>query len=158
MEIKINIKGPSLLAAAFEKLPFDTHNKMRLAMLRGMRDIQETARTQHRFTSRTATLERAVETKIVSDSPLVGSAYINEVMAPYGKYIHKGTKAHFIRPRTRKALRFVGAGGKFFFSKGHMVRGIEADPFLLNAAKKNETSLNAIFDKAVSEAIKGAGL
>ena len=158
MEIKINIRGPSLLAAAFEKLPFDTHNKMRLAMLRGMRDIQETARTQHRFTSRTATLERAVETKIVSDSPLVGSVYINEAMAPYGKYIHEGTKAHFIRPRTRKALRFVGAGGRFFFSKGHMVRGIKADPFLLNAAVKNEASINALFDRAVYTAIKEAGL
>lgn len=41
----------------------------------------------------------------------------------YSIFLEKGTSPHFIFPSTKKALRWKG-GGKWFFSKGHMVRGI----------------------------------
>lgn len=47
-------------------------------------------------------------------------------------YQHRGTKAHFIRPKKKKALSWVanpGIHGKRFFSKGHRVSGIKASNF-----------------------------
>ncbi|KKM21467.1 hypothetical protein LCGC14_1635170 [marine sediment metagenome] len=56
----------------------------------------------------------------------------------YGKFLEFGTTAHFVAPKTKKALRWEeGRKGrlaarkspkdaKIRFSKGHMVRGIQA--------------------------------
>lgn len=52
-----------------------------------MPKIQEYARAQHRFITRTGRLERSI-TQDVKD--LIGDLYINDLVAPYGKYVHEG--------------------------------------------------------------------
>lgn len=47
----------------------------------------------------------------------------------YALFIHNGTKAH--GPRRAKMLRWEGKGGQIIWAK--RVRGIKANPFLLNA-------------------------
>ncbi len=54
----------------------------------------------------------------------------------YPAFIIYGTKAHIIKPKRKKALRWVGKGGKFAYSKGHMVSGIKANNFILKAGEK----------------------
>jgi len=44
------------------------------------------------------------------------------------KWLHYGTKRHFVAPKSAKALHWVSRG-KSFFSKGHWVSGIIASDF-----------------------------
>jgi hypothetical protein len=158
MELKTNIRDPAGLAQAFERLLFSVVNQYRLALKKSMRNIQETAREDHKFISRTANLERAVDTQVVSEWPPIGEVFLDLTKAPYGLWVHGGSKDHFIRPLRRKALRWVGSDGRFWFSKGHMVSGIKKDEFIYNAAEKDRAYVNAIFDQATTAAIKEAGL
>jgi hypothetical protein len=68
--------------------------------------------------------------------------------ASYALYVHEGTKAHDIRPKNRKALRFpadggsstlggrVRSGGKVRFAKRVRHPGTKANPFMLRGAQK----------------------
>ena len=56
-----------------------------------------------------------------------------------------GTRSHFIRPVKKKALSW-SSGGKRFFSKGHMVKGIKATNFF-RIYDSTITKTNAIIDK-----------
>lgn len=68
--------------------------------------------------------------------------------ASYALYVHEGTRAHDIRPRTKKALRFpadsasatlsgrVRSGGRVRFAKRVRHLGTKANPFMLRGARK----------------------
>jgi len=62
----------------------------------------------------------------------------------YYKFFETGTPAHFVRPRSAKALRWFAGGAQF--SAGHEVSGVAARPFLRPAIDEHE-----------GEAIKAAG-
>ena len=73
--------------------------------------------------------------------------------APHAKYILWGTPDHDIAPKNKKALRWVGPGGAYFFSKGHKVKGIKADQYLLRAADDASAAFRSIVDKSFKESI-----
>jgi len=52
-------------------------------------NVQSTARSSHRFNSRTGNLERSIQVSMDSTG---GSVYVSEGSAPYGKYVHNGHK------------------------------------------------------------------
>ena len=52
--------------------------------------------------------------------------------APHAKFVHFGSRAHDIRPRNRKFLRWV-ENSAFVFSKKAHHPGYKGDPFLYNA-------------------------
>lgn len=54
---------------------------------------------------------------------------------PLDEYFEEGTKRHFIKPRLRKALRWVQDGIKYF-SKGHYISGIQARHVFSEGFKK----------------------
>jgi hypothetical protein len=54
---------------------------------------------------------------------------------PLDLWFEEGTKRHFVKPVTKKALSWV-LGGIRFFSKGHFVSGIEAKYIFKNGVKK----------------------
>lgn len=56
-------------------------------------------------------------------------------VAPYALFVHWGTRAHLIKPRRKKALRWP-AGGAFAFAKGVKHPGTKADPWLVRAARQ----------------------
>lgn len=68
--------------------------------------------------------------------------------ASYALFVHEGTRAHDIRPRKAKALRFpadsgsatlsgrVRRGGKVRFAKRVRHPGTKANPFMLRGARK----------------------
>ena len=64
-------------------------------------------------------------------------------IAPYAKWLHEGTKTRKVKPKRRKALRWA-VGGKFFFSQGHMIKGIKADRWLNRTALRAENQLARI--------------
>lgn len=55
--------------------------------------------------------------------------------AKHAKFLAFGTKSHMIRPVKAKALSW-NVGGTQFFSKGHKVKGIKANPWLKKSVIK----------------------
>lgn len=173
MEIKLNITGSDRLQLALAKVPEAVNRRLRLGMQAATRDIAEYARTHHRFISRTGALEQSITETVASEAGVVyGLVELNPAGTrtasgqSYGAYQHDGTDEggtgrHFIAPRFRKALRWVGADGNFRFSKkGVWVRGIKPDPFIHNAgeALSRNGLLQAIFDRQIEQALKEAGV
>ena len=87
--------------------------------------VQAEAKRQHRYTRRTGKLERAVKVERAQDG---GSVYLDDGAAPYGKYIHNGT------------------------------RYIDSDPFLTDAYDRKERDLDRSVSRSVDHAIQQAGL
>ena len=63
------------------------------------------------------------------DDRLVGNTASSPLGFPYPLAIENGSVAHWVAPVTFSALHWV-QDGKDMFSKGHMVSGIKADPFV----------------------------
>lgn len=79
--------------------------------------VQNEAQQKHDFITRTAQLERAVDTKFSFDNGNnIGVVYIDNQVAPYGIFVHQGTKPHTIKPKTKRALRWVPMAGNSFSS------------------------------------------
>lgn len=81
----------------------------------------------------TGRLKGAIRKRVTA--PGKGEVYIdgkrnNEV----ARYNHDGTEAHFVAPVKAKALHWV-AGGKDYYSKGHMVSGIIGTEFFSPSPK-----------------------
>lgn len=122
------------LIDAFRVIPDKTAEGVRLCLKKGARDIREHAVKHHRFKSRTAKLERAIKSD-VDDAAMVGRVFIDDKAAPYGKFVHEGTRSHPIQPRKRKMLRWAISGGGFAFAKHVMHPGATPDQFLYQAAE-----------------------
>lgn len=121
------------------------------AMERSVSKLHNYATTHHRFISRTGTLERAVQSE-VTDGGFRGVVSLNEGVADYGPCVHEGSRAHVIRPRNKRVLRWPGKGG-FVFSKISHHPGYKGDPFLYDALDDNSAEIDKIFDEEIENAV-----
>lgn len=121
------------------------------AMERSVSKLHNYATTHHRFVSRTGTLERAVQSE-VTDGGFRGMVSLNEGVAGYGPCVHEGSRAHVIRPRNKRVLRWPGKGG-FVFSKISHHPGYKGDPFLYDALDDNSAEIDKIFDEEIENAV-----
>ena len=81
---------------------------------------------------------------------LVGNTASSVDGFPYPLAIEQGTKAHWIQPVTFYSLHWV-EGGQDRFSKGHMVSGIKADPFVDYSINMTESSAEGIVNQYINE-------
>lgn len=151
MKIKIKIDTDKLVRS-FEKAPDETREKLRQAVKTTARDIKARASAEHRYTSRSGTLER--EGTAYRADGLRAEIYLDEKAVPYGRYLHEGTKAHVIEPRNKQSLRWTQGSG-FTFSKRARVSGIRPDPFLYNAAEKEAPAFERRLAAALDEVLEG---
>lgn len=70
--------------------------------------------------------------------------------APQAFFVNAGTKAHVIRPKGKKALRWAG-GGKFFFAKKVNHPGYRGDAYIIRAADESLRQFASIVDRALQE-------
>ncbi len=68
----------------------------------------------------------------------------------YALFVEKGTKPHIIKPKKKKALRWVGGSG-FIFAKEVHHPGYKGDPFLRRSADNTFKNLNKLFNKAIGD-------
>ena len=72
---------------------------------------------------------------------------------PY-TYLDRGTPRHMVRPKHKKALHWgkpgQGPGGKGFFSKGHMVKGIHARQWTRHLKNRWDKKLAPEFEKLIA--------
>lgn len=123
--------------------------RLRQAIRASAREVQEEAQRTHRFTSRTGQLERAIDVRMIGDK--TAEVYIDNNAAPYGPFVHEGTRAHEIFPKGKQVLRWVSNGGNgFVFAKRVFHRGTKPDQFLYEALDNSREAVHDIFSKAVN--------
>jgi hypothetical protein len=71
--------------------------------------------------------------------------------APHAQFVIHGTRAHVIRPKDKKALRWV-VGNRFVFAKFVNHPGYRGDDYLERAADDAVRQFTAIVDRATKEA------
>ena len=163
MEIRITFERTDEVIAAFRRAPGIMADHLRLATKISLRDLAESARSNHRFTSRSGDLERAIETKIDADG--LGGQVGFDPAAPgskYAEFVHEGTSPHEIFPVNRKALRWVGGtatvfgniGSEFAFAKKVNHPGTDSDQFLYEAARRMEGEIQETYRRFIATAIK----
>lgn len=130
------------LVQAFETAPDKTSDMVRRQVKMAVRDIQEEARDNHRFITRSGMTEKSIMSKVQDNK---GTVYLASDVSVFQ---HEGTKAHMIVPRFKKVLRFT-ANKKFVFTKRVQHPGIKADPFLYHAADKMLPTIVSRFEHAL---------
>jgi hypothetical protein len=71
--------------------------------------------------------------------------------APHAAFVIHGTKPHVIRPKDKKALRWV-VGNRFVFARFVKHPGYRGDDYLERAADDAVRQFSAIVDRATKEA------
>lgn len=81
-------------------------------------------------------------------------AYWKRVIAPaeHAKYIEGGTKAHVIRPKRARFLRFY-VGGNVVYARKVNHPGTAKRPFMENAARAGGQAMRILFDEHTAKAI-----
>lgn len=135
------------LKAASGKLQKELLEAMKISV----RDVQEQARENHKFISRTGQAEGSIHTRVNgSGSHVEGTVF---TALPHAVYQHEGTRAHTILPKSKKVLRWTD-GGQFVFAKRSQVSGIKKDPFIYNALEKERPAIVSRFKK-ITDALGG---
>lgn len=81
----------------------------------------------------------------------VWELFITNSNEPVATFLSQGTSAHWVEPAIAKALHWV-MDGVHFFSKGHMVSGIEPMNIEERALEATREDLIALMDQAESDA------
>ena len=144
----ISVDGADVVASRMDSINSNLKKRMEEAMAISVRDIQERARSTHRFTTRTGEAERSIEAEVTgSGTSLHGTVGTTRLITIY---LHQGTRPHDIEPRSKKVLRWT-SGGKFVFAKRAHNPGIKKDPFIFNAADAEADNIRARFDAAMND-------
>lgn len=99
--------------------------------------------------NRTGSLVRSLYNRAIPRGREVGH---DPQVAPHAIFVLFGTRPHKIRPRDKKALRWVGAGGRFAFAKEVNHPGYIGDSYLFRAADNAIRQFNQIINQATNEA------
>jgi hypothetical protein len=87
-KISVNVNADKLIMA-FNRAPMEVAKTIRVEMKKQLQEVQNEARLNHRFITRTGMLERSID-KTVDESGLIGIVYLNLALAPYARRIHQG--------------------------------------------------------------------
>lgn len=148
--MKIRIRGVSAVLSDLEAMRDGFVRDAEEALAISLRDVQERARAEHRFTTRTGLAERSIRTaEARKGQTLFGTVY---TALDYGVYLHEGTRPHVIEPRRKKALRWTD-GGRFVFARRVKHPGTKADPYIYDALDAEEPVIVSRFE-ALAERMK----
>lgn len=105
MKLHVQLYGLPDVISRLDHIQQSIQGNLKEAMDISLRDVQEEARSTHRFTTRTGEAERSIQTETEYGQELfsgtVGTTRVVTI------YLHQGTKPHLIRPRKKLALRWT---------------------------------------------------
>lgn len=159
MNLSMNIDRAAAIKALSD-FPDEVGRGSRLVLKAGVRDIQDRARREHQYTSRSGNLDGSIRGEV---SGLSARIFLDTRIAKYGPMQHQGTgfygprgHAYRVEPKRGTHLRWV-SGGRFVFSRGVTIIGIRPDPFLFRAADAEAPKIAEKFDAMIAKAAKGGG-
>jgi hypothetical protein len=125
---------------AFGDLQAYLHNGAHQALVAAVKAAHDSARTTNLFKDGPdARLRGSIVMGI--DTPMTGHVSAGGRAAPYVQYVESGTRAHEIRPKRGKTLRFEIAGEVLFRKVVHHP-GTAARPFMARALAVGEQTLD----------------
>ncbi len=127
---------------------------LNLALMKIGRELETTAKTEHKFTTRSGSLERSIGYNLEKSKRgfvlKFGLGFDpTNASASYEKAIHNGSKPHVILPKNGKALAF---NGKVYGKVNHP--GTKKDWFIYRAVKKNRPFINRTLADAIKKVTK----
>ena len=165
MDIHFDIPDIGRFQQAADAAPKIVSKNMRIAMSESVKQVRDLAMMRHRFVSRTGALVKSVKSEVdFNDTDgIAGRVFLDESVAPYGKFVHDGTgicaghQAWVVTPKNKKALRWA-SGGKWVFAKyaKHLL-GSKPDQFIYEAGRLKQDKINEIFAQCTNRAIQEAG-
>jgi HK97 gp10 family phage protein len=99
---------------------------------------------------KTGKLARSIVTKIKE-----GEAKL-QTLAPYAKFVVKGTRPHEIRPVSANVLVFKATSGDLVFTKLVRHPGTKPNPFLQRAVEKAREQIDDIWIELFEDLVKEA--
>lgn len=141
-DLNLSIEGLDRVRQSFARLVPEVKQQV----LNGMAQVAyDTAQRQADTHTQTGALARSLRLRPDGDSAWIVDH--NLQAAPHALFVHWGTRAHVIRPRDKKALRWPsgqGGGTRFIFAKFVNHPGYAGDPWLVHAADEAVRQFDAI--------------
>lgn len=144
MTIKLRLVGLSEAVGTLDGLP----ERMNRSVIRQLSQVAyDDAYKGAARHSKTGAMLQSLYNRSVPNGRAIGH---DLARAPQAEFVNLGTRAHKIRPRNKKALRWV-SGGKFIFARGVNHPGYRGDGYLFNAASVALRQFSSIVDAALRE-------
>lgn len=153
MQLKVNIDTKALLAA-LHKAPEAIAREVRPDMIDLSAEVQVQAAHNHRFKSKGGFLEASIK-PTAQASGLGFSVQAGGVMAPYGVYVHEGTKPHTISAKNKSTLYSKSANK--FFGKSVNHPGTQPDQFLFKALDAKAQQIMQVVEMSIGQALRKLG-
>lgn len=148
MAFKITLQGLSEARGTLPELPEKIERQVIARMSEIVFDEVERGASRH---SKTGVLMRSIFNQPHGDG---GRAIGHDLqVAPHAKWLNIGSAPHDIRPKDKKALRWVSGNG-FVFSKFVRHPGYIGDAYVINAATLALREFQRVVDEATKEAAK----
>lgn len=140
--IEINVIDASDVAARLRNIPSGIDK----ALARTAEDVFDFVERRVDAHTKTGAMRDALFSRKDGYAYLIGH---DMARAPHAAFVHWGTRPHTIKPKDKKALRWV-AGGAFAFAKSVRHPGYKGDAYMVDAAR--EAPL--IFERHVQSMLK----
>lgn len=116
------------------------------------REAHRSAKTSRRFVDRTGALRASISMGMAR-SFAQGPATFVDASARHAKFVEHGTRAHMIRAKRSRTLRFV-VNGSTVFARKVMHPGTKPAPFMLDAFMIGWSTLAYTLEKRADAAVK----
>lgn len=142
--MRIEVAGLDAVQQYVVRLPATLERQALRRMAQAVFDKSQSGADAH---TQTGALRAALYLRPISGGYEVGH---DPARAPHAVFVHWGTRAHVIKPKNRRALRFQPAGGAFAFARKVQHPGYKGDAWLVRAAQDAARE----FSRFVQEAIQ----
>ena len=118
------------------------------AVAKGLQSNQEMIISSKHYI--TGLMANSVDISSDGDDFLVGNTAMSVYGFPYPLAIETGSHPHWVEPVTYDALHWVDSTGEHF-SKGHVVGGIDPDPFVEPSIDDTMYDIDVIVDELLED-------
>ena len=127
--MRIEVAGLDAAQAQIEGLPAKVE---RVALARMAQMVYDAAQRGADAHTKTGALRQSTYLRRIPGGWEVGH---DPARAPHAVFVHWGTRAHVIKPKNRRALRFQPGGGACAFARKVQHPGYKGDAWLVRAAQ-----------------------
>lgn len=144
MTITVTLQGLSEVRGQLPQIPQNIQKRVIFNLSQVAYDFAEQGARRH---AKTGPLMLSLFNRAIPGGREVGHD-LNR--APHALFINAGTKPHIIRPKDKKALRWV-VGNRFVFAKEVKHPGYRGDGYIVQSATEALRQFAAIVDKATKD-------
>lgn len=144
MSITITLPGLSNAVGTIKNVPKEFQRRVILNLSQEAYESAYKGASRH---SKTGVLLQSLFNRAIPNGRIVGHD-LKE--APQALWVNLGTKPHEIRPKNKKALRWV-AGSRFAFAKVVKHPGYQGDAYIIRAATDALRQFDAIVTRALKD-------